>query len=172
MAKSNSLACESSLAIPTYPRTPLTGFFDRFPNPGSEVEPWLLGYFVLITLETAALLVSDFFLLIITYGAGKRMFRDIMYNISNATFRFYDVTPLGRLLNRVTGDVGTVDGNISGQFLRVAFQAMIWTSSIFGLPASHQHSGLFFGTDGPYISGSFSASSQHPKLLGDSKWYR
>lgn len=112
-------------------RTPLTGFFDRFPNPGSEVEPWLLGYFVLITLETAALLVSDFFLLIITYGAGKRMFRDIMYNISNATFRFYDVTPLGRLLNRVTGDVGTVDGNVSGQFLRVAFQAMIWTSSIF-----------------------------------------
>ena len=111
-------------------KTPLSGFFDRFPNPASEVEPWLLGYLVLITLETAALLMSDFSLLIITYGAGKRMFRDVMYNISNATFRFYDATPVGRLLNRVTGDVGTIDGNISGQFLRVVFQAIIWTSSI------------------------------------------
>ena len=111
-------------------KTPLSGFFDRFPNPSSEVEPWLLGYLVLIALETAALLMSDFSLLIITYGAGKRMFRDVMSNISNATFRFYDLTPVGRLLNRVTGDVGTIDGNISGQFLRVVFQAIIWTSSI------------------------------------------
>ena len=59
------------------------------------------------------------------------MFREIMQRISNATFRFYDVTPVGRLLNRLTGDVGTVDGPISMQFLAVSWQAIAWTSSIF-----------------------------------------
>ena len=110
--------------------TPLSGFFDRFPNPGAKVEPWLLGYFTIITLETAAIVVRDLFMLLVTYTAGRRMFREVMQRISNATFRFYDVTPVGRLLNRLTGDVGTVDGNISSQFLIVSRQAISWMASM------------------------------------------
>lgn len=111
--------------------TPVSGIFDRFPNPGTRVEPWLLGYFTIVALQAAATLLSDVFMLVVRYTSGRKMFREIMLRISNATFRFYDVTPVGRLLNRLTSDVGTVDGNISMQFMVVVWQAIAWLSSMF-----------------------------------------
>ena len=69
-------------------------------------------------------------MLVITYIAGKRMFKDIMKKVSHTTFHYYDVVPIGRLMNRLTSDIGTIDGNISDQFLNVAWQAIAWVSSI------------------------------------------
>lgn len=69
-------------------------------------------------------------MLVITYTAGKGMFKDIMAKVSHTRFRYYDVVPIGRLMNRLTSDVGTIDGNISNQFLQVAWQAIAWVSSI------------------------------------------
>ncbi|KAF6221739.1 hypothetical protein HO133_001707 [Letharia lupina] len=73
---------------------------------------------------------TNSFMLVIIYSAGRQMFREIMQRVSNATFRFYDVTPVGRLMNRLTSDVGTVDGNISQQFQNVAFLSITWVSSV------------------------------------------
>lgn len=61
---------------------------------------------------------------------GKGMFKDIMTKVSHTTFHYYDVVPIGRLMNRLTSDVGTIDGNISNQFLVVAWQAIAWVTSI------------------------------------------
>jgi ABC-type multidrug transport system fused ATPase/permease subunit len=41
-----------------------------------------------------------------------------------------DTIPLGRLMNRLTSDIGVVDGNISEQFQAIAFQAITWISSV------------------------------------------
>jgi ABC-type multidrug transport system fused ATPase/permease subunit len=69
-------------------------------------------------------------MLVIVYYAGKSLFRQVMVRVSNATFRFFDVTPVGRLMNRLTSDIGVVDGNISEQFQVIAFQAITWVSSV------------------------------------------
>jgi ABC-type multidrug transport system fused ATPase/permease subunit len=53
-----------------------------------------------------------------------------MQRVSNATFRFYDVTPVGRLMNRLTSDMGTVDGQIAGQLMSVAWYSLGWLSSM------------------------------------------
>lgn len=53
-----------------------------------------------------------------------------MRRISRTTFRFYDVTPVGRLMNRMTSDLGTIDGNISQQIQEVAWLSITWISSI------------------------------------------
>jgi len=53
-----------------------------------------------------------------------------MFKCTHATFRFYDVTPVGRLMNRLTSDINTADGNISDQFQRVARLSIIWMSCI------------------------------------------
>ena len=53
-----------------------------------------------------------------------------MHRISRTTFRFYDVTPVGRLMNRMTSDLGTIDGNISQQIQDVAWLSITWISSI------------------------------------------
>lgn len=76
------------------------------------------------------LLVSQSFMLIIIYTSGQQMFTDVLGRVSQANFRFYDVTPVGRLMNRMTSDLGTIDGNISQQLQEVAWLSITWLSSL------------------------------------------
>ncbi|KAL8981746.1 MAG: hypothetical protein Q9205_003554 [Flavoplaca limonia] len=106
------------------------GLFDDLPSPELDIQPWLLGFFSLAVLQAFVFFLGNCIMIVIIYYAGRQMFRDVMVRVSHATFRFYDVTPLGRLMNRLTSDIGTVDGNISQQFEDVAFLAITWISSI------------------------------------------
>lgn len=111
-------------------RVAASGFFDDLPSPEINIRPWLLGFASLAVIQAAVFFVSLCIMVVIVYYAGRQMFRDVMERVSHATFRFYDVTPVGRLMNRLTSDIGTVDGNISLQFQNVAFLAITWISSI------------------------------------------
>ena len=53
-----------------------------------------------------------------------------MTKVVHATFRYYDVTPVGRLMNKLTSDMSAVDGPISGLFHVAVSQAISWISSI------------------------------------------
>ncbi|KKY13554.1 putative abc transporter [Diplodia seriata] len=107
-----------------------SSFFDRLPPPEANVRPWLLWYFLIAMLLTAMYFLSDIALLIIVYTAGKRLYREVMWKVSRANFRFYDVTPVGRLMNRVTSDIGTLDGGISDQLQSVAWYLIGWVAAI------------------------------------------
>ncbi|KAF7503017.1 hypothetical protein GJ744_004724 [Endocarpon pusillum] len=104
--------------------------FKRFPSPEANIRPWLIVFLLIAVLQAVIFLVSRCLMLIIIYIAGRQMFKDIMKSVSYATFRFYDVTPVGRLMNRLTSDIGTIDGNISQQFQTVAWLLIEWVSSI------------------------------------------
>ena len=104
--------------------------FDNLPSPENDIRPWLLGFFILAASQSTIFFISQCSMLVIVYSAGKKMFADIMGRVSHATFRFYDVTPVGRLMNRMTSDIGTVDGDISQQFEDVALLIIKWASSI------------------------------------------
>ncbi|KAF2236282.1 P-loop containing nucleoside triphosphate hydrolase protein [Viridothelium virens] len=107
-----------------------SGLFDRLPLPDVNVRPWLLVFFTLAVVQAVTAFIGQTFMLVIIYSAGKRMFQEAMIKVSHATFRFYDVTPVGRLMNRLTSDIATVDGNISFQFQIIAFSAVNWISSV------------------------------------------
>lgn len=111
-------------------QSPISGLFDKFPDPAVDVKPWLLGFLIIVVCETLALILSQMSMLVVTYSAARRMFKQVMDRISNATFNFYDVTPVGRLMNRLTSDIGTIDGNIADQFLVVIWYAIAWISSM------------------------------------------
>jgi hypothetical protein len=51
--------------------SPVSRFFERFPDPGVNVYPWLLAFLVLIIAECVGFMVSQIFMLVITYTAGK-----------------------------------------------------------------------------------------------------
>ncbi|OQE18255.1 hypothetical protein PENSTE_c018G05226 [Penicillium steckii] len=104
--------------------------FARLSPPSDDVRPWLWAFFCIVTFQAITLLVSQALMLVIVYCAGKTLFRKVITRVSHATFRFFDVTPVGRLMNRLTSDIGVVDGNISSQFQEIAFQAITWISSI------------------------------------------
>ena len=107
-----------------------TGLFDNFPSPEVNIKPWLLGFFALATAQSVTFFMAQCVMLIVIYSAGRQMFKDIMDRVSHATFRFYDVTPVGRLMNRMTSDIGTIDGNISGQFAAVGWLLIRWVTSL------------------------------------------
>jgi len=104
--------------------------FDRLPSPETDITPWLLGFFLLATTEAFTYTVGQGFMFLIVYTAGKQMFKDVMTKVAHTTFRFYDITPVGRLMNRLTSDMGTVDGNISIKFRNVAMMSIVWISSV------------------------------------------
>lgn len=85
------------------------GTFEILPSPEANVKPWLIGFFLIAAIRSCMFLISQIFMLVIIYSAGRQMFRDIMERVSRATFRFYDITPVGRLMNRLTSDIGIVE---------------------------------------------------------------
>lgn len=103
---------------------------DGFPAPTENVKPWLWAFFAITTFQSFMLLIGQLMMLVIVYCAGRSLFQQVMVQVSHATFRFFDTTPIGRLMNRLTSDIGVVDGNISQQFQVIAFQAITWVSSI------------------------------------------
>lgn len=103
---------------------------DHIASPADDVRPWLGLYLAFAILQSLFMLVAQLLMLVIVYCAGKTMFKEVMDRVSHATFRFFDVTPVGRLMNRLTSDIGAVDRNISIQFQAIAFQIIIWVSSI------------------------------------------
>lgn len=104
--------------------------FGELPPPLENVRPWLLIFFGFTTFQSVALFIAQLLMLVIVYCASKTLFQQVMERVSHATFRFFDVTPIGRLMNRLTSDFGVVDGNISAQFQGIAWNAITWTSSI------------------------------------------
>ncbi|KAL4806202.1 integral peroxisomal membrane peroxin-domain-containing protein [Aspergillus unguis] len=103
---------------------------ERLPAPIEDVRPWLLVFLGITTFTAITMLVAQLLMLTIVYCAGQKLFQEVMQGVSHATFRFFDVTPVGRLMNRLTSDIGVVDGDISQQFQLIAFLIITWISSV------------------------------------------
>jgi ABC-type multidrug transport system fused ATPase/permease subunit len=104
--------------------------FANYPSPEENLRPWLVVYLVIGILTAVADPCISGIMIVIDYCAGKALFMQAMVCVSKATFRWYDVTPVGRLMNRLTSDVGTVDGNISYQFKGISIHIVTWISSM------------------------------------------
>jgi ABC-type multidrug transport system fused ATPase/permease subunit len=107
-----------------------TDIFNRFPSPDVDVRPWLLAYLGIAIAKTISNIFIDLILLIIIYVSGKYLFKDVLTRVSQATFRFYDTTPVGRLMNRLTSDFGTLDGGIGRMLQEFAWCLISWTTAM------------------------------------------
>ncbi|WAQ92564.1 hypothetical protein PtA15_17A45 [Puccinia triticina] len=97
-----------------YPHTALelVAIYDPtkgFPRPDVNVDPWIRLYLI-IGLTTgfiilAGLAVGNFAEL----RASRKLFSAMLGRIVRAPTRWYDVTPTGRILNRLVSDIDTVD---------------------------------------------------------------
>ncbi|KAK3676684.1 hypothetical protein LTR78_003459 [Recurvomyces mirabilis] len=107
-----------------------SGLFDSLPPPQENIRPWLIVFALLAPGESVLFVLSQGIMIVIVYVAARRMFREVMTKVANATFRYYDITPVGRLMNRMTSDIGVIDGNISQRFQGVAWLGISWISSV------------------------------------------
>ncbi|KAG8525614.1 uncharacterized protein KY384_009258 [Bacidia gigantensis] len=108
----------------------VSDFFDKFPSPEVKLSPWLWCFFGLAAARSLMWVLRDGGMVVIVYVAGKGMFKKVMQRVANATFRFYDITPVGRLMNRMTSDIGTMDGGLTERFSYIALFILSWISSI------------------------------------------
>lgn len=60
------------------------GPFDTLPSPETNIRPWLIGFFLIAAVRSCMFLISQSFMLVIIYSAGRQMFGDIV-----RTFRSY-----------------------------------------------------------------------------------
>ncbi|CAG8609839.1 19722_t:CDS:10, partial [Racocetra persica] len=98
------------------------------------LEPINIDYYiwiyVLIGLTHAALSSFNvYYMLIGSLMASKKLHSDMLDKVLSATLRFYDTTPIGRIMNRFSKDIKTVDqifSNIALGFL----QSSIATASV------------------------------------------
>ncbi len=85
------------------------GVLDGLPSPDDDVWPWLMIY-LYISLVSA--LSSLFYISLGYYAslqASRSLFTAMLQRLSRAPSRFFDITPVGRILNRFTTDISTVD---------------------------------------------------------------
>ncbi|KAI0950790.1 hypothetical protein AcW1_008002 [Taiwanofungus camphoratus] len=84
-------------------------FWEQLPSPDIDVKPWLI-IFLCISLSGAACVIT--FISLGYYAslqASRSLFISMLRRLAAAPARFFDVTPIGRILNRFTSDINTVD---------------------------------------------------------------
>ncbi|KAJ7751195.1 P-loop containing nucleoside triphosphate hydrolase protein [Mycena maculata] len=84
--------------------------WDTLPSPNIDVKPWLMIYLYISLLGAFSVL---FYIALGYYAslqASRSLFLSLLRRLTRAPARFFDVTPIGRILNRFTTDINTIDG--------------------------------------------------------------
>ncbi|KAL2867563.1 P-loop containing nucleoside triphosphate hydrolase protein [Aspergillus lucknowensis] len=87
-----------------------------------------------------ALLMFTFAILLSVLGtrASKVMFRQAIKKVLHAPMSFFDITPLGRIINRLSRDVDVMDNNLSDA-IRMYFFTIGGASAIFILTIAYYY---------------------------------
>jgi ABC-type multidrug transport system fused ATPase/permease subunit len=104
--------------------------FDFLPPASENVIPWLQTFFVFVTATSILFWWVYLIMFGVGYQAAKVVFQEAIGRVAHATFRYYDVTPVGRLMNRLTSDMNTVDGGLSQMFTVFVWQVIGWLTAV------------------------------------------
>ncbi|GAA5842131.1 hypothetical protein JCM9279_002796 [Rhodotorula babjevae] len=98
------------------------GFFDERKN---DPDFWLATYCVVavINLVLSAGRVAYFSWAGI--GASRKIYRQLIVRILRAPIRFFDSTPTGRILNRLSKDMETIDQELPGTCLYLTLEVLM-----------------------------------------------
>ena len=102
------------------------------------MSPQIAGYAGLGALQVLLMFLFSVSLSIFGTNASKIMLRDSMYRVLRAPMSFFDTTPLGRITNRFSKDVDTMDNNLTDslrQYL-IVFSSLLGS---FGLIIAYFH---------------------------------
>ena len=77
-----------------------------------SVEYYLTIYAILGIVAVGCALVKDLILFIGQIRAARQTHSDLLHRIVYAKPRFFDVTPIGRILNRFSKDIDTIDNQV------------------------------------------------------------
>ncbi|KAG0093525.1 hypothetical protein BGZ93_009964 [Podila epicladia] len=83
-------------------------------TPDSVNVEYYLGVYILLSVCTVILSASSsLFTILGGLKASRAMHEQLLHKITHAKVRFYDTTPLGRIVNRFSSDMSSVDEDVS-----------------------------------------------------------
>lgn len=101
-----------------------------FADPRTNVAPYLGVYVGILMLGYATMILSSLVGGIGAIGAGNKLFSRMLKTVVRSPTRFFDQTPTGRILNRFTKDVETVDTTLFGN---IRFLLLFSASCVFSI---------------------------------------
>lgn len=97
----------------------LTDIRDRLPS-AHDRPLFYVGVYALIGLSTVLVNVSSTSTQFVgALRASRLLFKQLLVAVVRATMRWHDVTPAGRMLNRFSKDIETVDGSLASSLQNV-----------------------------------------------------
>lgn len=82
---------------------------NQLPSPEVDPKPWLLIYLWISLAGAFSVLAYISLGYYASLQASRSLFTAMLVRLTRAPSRFFDVTPIGRILNRFTSDINTVD---------------------------------------------------------------
>ncbi|KAG2237662.1 P-loop containing nucleoside triphosphate hydrolase protein [Thamnidium elegans] len=90
-----------------------------------------LSIYCLITMVNIVIGTSRFAVLYWgALGANKALYAQLLHRVFRAPLRFFDTTPIGRILNRFSKDFETIDSNIPNDFMNFVIEWIIIITSM------------------------------------------
>ncbi|KDR85730.1 hypothetical protein GALMADRAFT_84830 [Galerina marginata CBS 339.88] len=106
--------------------------WEGLPSPNVNVKPWLMIY---LYISIAGALSILFYIVIGYYAslqASRSLFIALLQRLTRAPARFFDVTPIGRILNRFTTDINTIDNALQNS-ARICLSGVLNFVASFGV---------------------------------------
>lgn len=114
----------------SYSRSSSSSGTHYLPPASENVNPWL-GVYLILSLGTATVILSR---LAFSYHGSFKAARALLYacllRVTQAPSRWLDENPTGRLLNRFTADIGSVDSSINSSMTAVVDNAIGFVASL------------------------------------------
>lgn len=87
-----------------------TNPWSALPPPNRDIRPWLMIFLGISACGALNLLAYISLGYYISIRASRALFDALLRRVTRAPVRFFDTTPIGRILNRFTTDMNTIDG--------------------------------------------------------------
>ncbi|CAE6451725.1 unnamed protein product [Rhizoctonia solani] len=96
-----------------------------FPSASRDVVPYLAVYLTIQTSISLINVLSQIPDIWATLRASRTLYEKMLHSVMTSPSRFFDKTPSGRILNRFSKDIDTIDSGIQTFMVSVLTQALI-----------------------------------------------
>ncbi|KAJ1301639.1 hypothetical protein OPQ81_008884 [Rhizoctonia solani] len=100
-----------------------SGWFEwNFPSASRDVVPYLLVYIGIQAWISFINIISQIPNIMSTLRASRLLYEKMLRSVMRSPSRFFDKTPSGRILNRFSKDIDTIDGGLQDFMMQVISQ--------------------------------------------------